>query len=192
MPDEHIPENFEIMSGQAVGERALVLFAIYMLSCTDTPRADVIHWVKSNNLWGSLSPEELNFLEAESPTEKQLINFSWHNERLHVLSWALHVVAKLAPPNEQASVNEFQNALSPFNNDTANRFLKTVNLRDEVELLDAADEIESQHWEARNANLTNCQPKKPVNLEIIQERHHAINWILWGEVADWDDVTTDT
>ncbi|RZV40917.1 MAG: DUF4272 domain-containing protein [Acidimicrobiales bacterium] len=192
LADEQISDDFKVVSAQAVGERALALFAIYMLSCTDTPRADVVHWIKSNNLWDSLSPKELNFVEAASPTEKQLINFSWHNERLHVLTWALDIIPKLASPIEQASVDGFQNASSPLNNDTAKRFLKTVKLRDEIELSEAANEIESHHWEARNANINNCQPKKPVNMEIIQERHHAINWILWGEVEDWDDVTTDT
>jgi hypothetical protein len=32
----------------------------------------------------------------------------------------------------------------------------------------------------------------PVDLEIVQERHHAINWVIGYDGAPWDEVTTDT
>ena len=54
-----------------------------------------------------------------------------------------------------------------------------------------ADIIEQAHWTARNAKLQSL-PNKTVDLEIIQERHHAINWILWGHEEPWDEVNTDT
>jgi hypothetical protein len=31
-----------------------------------------------------------------------------------------------------------------------------------------------------------------VDIEIIQERHHAINWVIGYEGLSWDEVTTDT
>ena len=191
MSEEHIAEDFEIMSSQEVGVRTLVLFAIWMLSCTETPRNEVIQWIKSNNLWDSLSPNELTFVEANPATKKQLINFSWHTERLHVLSWALGIITKLASAYEQSDINALEKTLSLVNYN-AKPFLKTVQLRDETEIIEASDEIEKHHWEARNSKIHDCQPKKPVDIEVIQERHHAINWILWGREEEWDDVATDT
>lgn len=180
------------MTAQEVAKRALVLFAIWMLSCTDTPRDEVIRWIESNGLWDLLSPEELVFVQANPASKKQVINFSWHIERLHVLSWALSINPKLAPANEQTNIDALQDVLAPFNYDAVKRFLNNAKLRAELEIWEAADEIETYHWEARNAKIHDCQPKKPVDMEVIQERHHAINWILWGEVEDWDDVATDT
>ena len=191
MSEEHITEDFEIMSSQEVGVRTLVLFAIWMLSCTETPRNEVIQWIKSNNLWDSLSPNELTFVEANPATKKQLINFSWHTERLHVLSWALGIITKLASAYEQSDINALEKTLSLVNYN-AKPFLKTVQLRDETEIIEASDEIEKHHWEARNSKIHDCQPKKLVDIEVIQERHHAINWILWGREEEWDDVATDT
>ena len=34
--------------------------------------------------------------------------------------------------------------------------------------------------------------RQPVDVEIIQERHHAINWVIGYEGLPWDLVTTDT
>jgi hypothetical protein len=31
-----------------------------------------------------------------------------------------------------------------------------------------------------------------VNIEIIQERHRAINWVNGYDSAPWDEVTSDT
>ena len=192
MSKEPIAEDFDIVSTKEVALRALVLFGIWMLSSTETPKAGIVRWIKDNNLWDSLSPEELAFIEANPATEKQIIDFSWHTERLHVLSWALGVDAELAPADRQTNIEPFKKALSPINFDTAKRFLKTAKLRDETELFEAADLIERYHWEARNAEIHSSKPSEPVDIEVIQERHHSINWILWGVEEDWDEVTTDT
>ncbi|MEY2943079.1 MAG: hypothetical protein RLY97_1093, partial [Pseudomonadota bacterium] len=40
--------------------------------------------------------------------------------------------------------------------------------------------------------LHNHSPEERVSLGIIQERHHAINWIIGYDGLDWDEVTTDT
>jgi hypothetical protein len=31
-----------------------------------------------------------------------------------------------------------------------------------------------------------------IDIEIVQERHHAINWITECDGLPWDEVTTDT
>jgi hypothetical protein len=31
-----------------------------------------------------------------------------------------------------------------------------------------------------------------IDIEIVQERHHAINWITEYDGLPWDEVTTDT
>jgi len=182
--------NDERMTVKEVAVRALCLFGIWLAN-TPTPREEVILWLKNNDLWESLTPDELRFVKTDQPTTKQQIDFSWHIERLHVLSWALNINDEMAPPNEQGTIAQFQKAISPLNADTSKRFINSVNLRNEIEIWEMADIIEKAHWTARNAKI-GPSPAKAVNLEIVQERHHAINWILWGREENWDDVNTDT
>lgn len=52
--------------------------------------------------------------------------------------------------------------------------------------------MQSLHWEARNAILKGLNTSLSIDIEIIQERHHAINWLIGYDGLDWDEVTTDT
>jgi len=178
------------MTADEVAVRALALYGVWLVN-TPTPRDEVILWLKNNNLWEALSEKELNFAETKHPTRQQQIDFSWHIERLYVLTWALGIIAEMIPHDQQGSIKEFQDTISPLNADTASRFIKAAKLRDEIEIWEMAEAIEKAHWEARNAKIKSI-PIKGVNLGIIQERHHAINWILWGRQENWDDVNTDT
>ena len=181
----------EIRSPQAVALRALAVFAVAGLS-KGAPRPEVLNWLTDNNLWSALAPSEAGYIDTPEPSHKQKINASWLSERLVVLVWALGLIAKLPRADEQCSMGEFQNRLPPFSSQGVEDFVAKSKLRPEAELLALADEILDLHWHARDAKMNARAPQKPVELEIIQERHHAINWVIGYEGADWDDVTTDT
>ena len=55
-----------------------------------------------------------------------------------------------------------------------------------------ANELMHLHWQARDARIHSKPTPPHVNIEIIQERHHAINWVIGYEGLPWDEVTTDT
>jgi hypothetical protein len=55
-----------------------------------------------------------------------------------------------------------------------------------------AEKIWQLNWSARDASINRRAPAVPVDLGLIQERHHAINWVMGYGGEDWDDVTTDT
>jgi hypothetical protein len=71
-------------------------------------------------------------------------------------------------------------------------FVAEAKLRPEKELIECADQILDLHWTARDAKIKGLDPSQPVNLGIIQERHHAINWVIGYDGLAWDEVTTDT
>jgi hypothetical protein len=48
------------------------------------------------------------------------------------------------------------------------------------------------HWKARDAELHERSMPPGIDIEIVQERHHAINWITRYAGLSWDEVTTDT
>jgi hypothetical protein len=52
--------------------------------------------------------------------------------------------------------------------------------------------ISRDHWNARDAQLHERSMPPGIDIEIVQERHHAINWITGYDGLPWDEVTTDT
>ena len=55
-----------------------------------------------------------------------------------------------------------------------------------------ADELMNLHWEARDAEVHARASPLRVDIEVVQERHHAINWVMGYDSLPWDEVTTDT
>ncbi len=155
-------------------------------------RADITEWLTENDLWKQLSPSEAGFIDTPEPSRRQVINAGWLSERLVVLVWALGGLNELPPHNEQCDTAAFDDLLPPFASASVSEFVNVSRLRPPFELLAMADEILAHHWEARDAEINNRPAKLPVDLGIIQERHHAINWIIGYDGVDWDEVTTDT
>lgn len=187
-----LPEADQIRSSREVGERALALFAIVGLALR-APRTDVLRWLQDNELWDSLSPRELGFIDNPLPSRKAVIDATWNAEGLIVLLWALRLVEQMPPADEQCDTSIFQELLPPYTDIPVREFVDSARLRSEAELISFADECLRLHWEARDAKLRQRAPRLPVDIEIIQERHRAINWVIGCDGgASWDEVTADT
>lgn len=186
-----LSEADQIRSSREVAERALALFAIVGLGF-GAQRTDVLPWLQENGLWDALSPRELGFIDNPSPSRKAVIDATWNAEALIVLLWALRLVERLPPANEQCDTSVFQELLPPYADIGVRAFVERAELRSDNELIALADECLRLHWEARDAKRRNAVPRVPVHIEIIQERHRAINWVIGYDSAPWDEVTTDT
>lgn len=181
----------EIRSAEDVAYRALILFCITGLAA-GADRSEIAAWLSEHDLWGKLAPSEAGFIDTPSPTHQQLINASWLSERLVMIIWALGKLRELPAPDEQCDLSVFQDLLPPFADVSVHEFIATARLRSPAELIAIADETMGLHWEARDAQINGHPTARDVDLEIIQERHHAINWVIGYGALDWDDVTTDT
>jgi hypothetical protein len=173
-----------------VARRALALFSIVGLAL-GAERQPVLHWLAKNELWNALTPSEIGFIDASPPSRKQIINASWWSERLVVLLWALGQIEEIPEANQQCDTAEFQAVLPPFAELTVPAFIGRSKLRSDAELIGMADNLLDLHWQARDAKL-NGRASPTVDIEIVQERHHAINWVVGYDSAPWDEVTTDT
>jgi hypothetical protein len=174
-----------------VARRSLALFSIMGLAF-GAPKPEVTEWLGEADLYSELAPSELRFIEAEAPSEKQIVDAGWMSERLIVLCWALRVVQELPSPDEQCDTGVFQRLLPPFAEVSVEDFIRQAVLRDDRALVAMADQLMTLHGEARRARAKNVSPRTPVDIEIIQERHHAINWVIGYDGASWDEVTADT
>jgi hypothetical protein len=70
--------------------------------------------------------------------------------------------------------------------------LDGASLRPAGELLDALDLHLRLHWAARQARLDKREAPAGLDEGVIRERHHALNWLVRFENADWDDIDTPT
>jgi hypothetical protein len=143
-------------------------------------------------LWAELSPIERGFLENPSPAERDVVNRGWDSECLIVLAWALGHCTQLPTADEQCELGQLGESFPPFADIGVEDFIATARLRPDGDLQRLQDDYMRLHAEGRNARLQGRAPREPVNIEIIQERHRAINWVNGYDGAPWDEVTSDT
>lgn len=181
----------QIRSAMEVAHRALALFGAIGLALR-ADRGEVLQWLDENDLRRWLTPRETRFVDGLAPSRQDMINMGWQSERLIVLLWSLMAIGQLPRADEQCDTGVFKDILPPFADVSVDDFVSRARLRPEQQLLAMADEMLRLHWEARDAKLNGRSPRLPVDIEIAQERHHAINWVIGYDGLPWDEVTTDT
>jgi hypothetical protein len=147
-------------------------------------------FLKQNQLNEFLTPEESNFLKEGHLDRQRCISMSWRCEGAYLLLWALGKIETLPIPSSQNDLNEIY-AVIPSLEDVAIQWIQEVQLRDIEAILDESDLIYRMHWATRQSNLQG-KALEELDSGVVQEWHHAINWLTSYENLDWDDVTTDT
>ena len=128
----------------------------------------------------------------------------WRLEGLWVLVWALGEV-QLNWPTGMCDVPRLNNILAGF--EARDDFIHSASLRAKTEILDALQVTMLLHWAIRDAWIH----KRPVPADldwsgsanmlattssaavgVVEERHHALNWLIRLDDADWDDEDTPT
>jgi hypothetical protein len=174
-----------------VARRCLALFAV-VGTALGAPRDQIFSWLRTEGLWGDLTAHEVAYLEQGNPPRKAHINFGWQSERLIVLLWALGKIQELPDSATQCDTSVFKSILPPFARTSTRTFIAQASLIDEDSLWKQADFYLEDHWKARDAQLHERSMPPGIDIEIVQERHHAINWITGYDGLPWDEVTTDT
>lgn len=181
----------EIRPADEIAQRSLALFAV-VTTALGGPKDDIISWVRTEGLWGAMTPHEVAYLEQTNPPPQAHINFGWHSECLLVLLWALGKLGELPDLATQCDTSVFKAVLPPFARTSARAFIAQATLIDEERLWNQAESYLNDHWKARAAKIHGRPGSLSVNLEIVQERHHAIDWVTGYDGLPWDEVTTDT
>lgn len=170
---------------QDIGERIICLFCLAGTAFNEGDTS-FVEYLKEFGLWNSLSKEEINYLSSPTYGNQAHINASWRLEALYLLVWAVELVPELPFPTEQASVSEFIDSL-PSSDEAPDKFISSLKLRAISEIMDMSDLIYRLHWAVR-------QYGSSLDLDggVVQERHHAINWLTNYDGENWDWVATDT
>ena len=180
-----------VRTAPEIATRALVLFGVTGVGL-GAVRTEVMNWLKTDGLEDALTPRERNLFVGPEPSARQLLNAGWQSEALFVLLWALEKIDELPPANVQCNTAELKAILPPYAEVSTRAFIDFASRRGDSVLIAKADEILDLHWQARDAAIHKRPPHRDVNIEIIQERHHGINWVIGYDGVPWDEVTTDT
>lgn len=172
-----------------VARRSLVLYSMSAVGYgAESQRA--VNWLRVQNLWDFVSPDEKAFLTNEDPSEQQVVEASWRVESLWTLLWSMGKIDYLDFPTDTCDVEKVQD-LMPVPDSDCEGFLADSTLRSLPEVLDQVDMIYRIHWAVREAQLTGQAIPCSLNPSVVYERHYALNWLV-GYADQWDDITTDT
>jgi hypothetical protein len=183
----------KVRTAHEISQRTLALGAAVALSF-GAPRKEIIAFVEEAGLLKNLSSVENSYIYSARRSSKQTINMSWNSEALTVLLWSIGKFSCIPSPYAQCSTGDLADALPPYGDEPLDKFLGTAKRRSEQALFEMATSIHDQHVVARQrkSNPEYRPGYGVVNLEIVQERHRAINWIVGYCGQSWEDVTTDT
>jgi hypothetical protein len=182
----------ELRPALEVAQRALALFVVALRSESLAFGKEItVTELESKRplAFGALTPSELLFLNAAAPDQQQITNFTWRYEALFLLQWALGLATDLPHPTGICDVRAVARTMLDANEEA---LLAGAQLRPAAALLDALDLHFRLHWAVRQARLDGKDGVNGLDGGVIQERHHALNWLVRFDGADWDEVDTPT
>ncbi len=198
-------DEAEVRAPRDVALRVLAMWAAAMRA-EGAPAEHVHGLLDRAGAWEAASPQEEAFLREEAPPPERCGPFVWRLEAIEPLLWALGHLPALDWPAGFCDVPRQIGIIRPFEAEPR-RFIEGARLRPVSELLDAQDLVLRQHWAIRTCYLngeaipadldwTGAAVRMPVRgapeTGAVAERHRALNWLLYFNGADWDDVDTPT
>jgi hypothetical protein len=139
--------------------------------------------------FAALSPTERAFMADDAPPRQAIVNHAWRYEAVVPLAWAVNALDALPFPDAICDVSSLAKTILALD---ARAFVAGARLRAAGELLDALDVVFRLHWATTDARIKKTEPPAGVEPGVVAERHHALNWLVRFENADWDDVSTPT
>jgi hypothetical protein len=171
-----------------VAYRALALLAVAVKG--EGLEQEMVERMKRDyGLASHLTPKEAAFVLDKNPSQHDRIQFSWRYEAAWVLLWALGYVEELEPPS---MICDVPRAVSIMKERSAEQFIADARLRPLAQILDEADLIYRYNWAVVDARVNGDPPPSGLDPGVVQERHHALNWLIGYMEQEWDDVSTDT
>ena len=171
-----------------VASRTIVLHCVAAVGYGVQPQP-VIDWLKSQSLWGVVSPDERAFICSESPSDELCNAARWRQEAQWALLWTIGKVAALGLPTKTCDTKMLVDEIMPALGDPVDSFVSSAELRPRAVLLGEDDRTYNLHCYARQAFRDGTLPSDLL-YEVLFQRHHAFEWLSGDD--DWDNVRTDS
>jgi len=190
LPPIESEEETQLRTAEEVGIRIACLFTV-VGHAFEPSSEDYKEYLVANGLWEHLTPQETAFISNPSLDDESAIAFTWRSEALFVLMWAVGLFDELPWPDHQSDTAEIV-ARFPGYEESPRPFVQGLKLRPKSEILDASDLIYRLHWAVRYLDSEIGSTPGGLDGSVVQQWHHAINWITRYKGLDWDEMTTDT
>ncbi|MGB5164983.1 MAG: DUF4272 domain-containing protein [Woeseiaceae bacterium] len=186
--DDSFEEDWDTRSSREIRRRSLVLFGLVRMANGEDGHG-IYQWLVDQDVESAIAPEEKRILTSAHLSDKDQINASWRVEALEVMLWALNELPDLSPLSGQCDSSRIQDVFALILSNTSD-FLDKDEMRSEGEIYEQQEAIENHNWTIRDARIHGRPQPKDLDSGVVEEKHYALNWILFGE--DWDEVLTDT
>lgn len=170
---------------------ALTLVAIRAESLTaGEPIAPSEMQERYPSVFEALTPNERAFMGSDpAPDEQTVVDYGWRYEAADTLRWAMGRYESQSFPSEICDVPATAGDLVQTGPEA---ILASAALRPTSQILDHVDLQLRLHWASTDARIHQRPAPRGIQSSVLQERRHALNWLLRFENAEWDDVTTPT
>jgi hypothetical protein len=187
LPAIETQDEISFRTGADIMHRAMALFVASYAAIhgsVGTAHALIDRWMIADKL----SPFERAFLFGDGADDRSRIQLSWRCEALAVLMWAIGLIERMPFPDGTFDFSSLAEFWLPLEGTSWDH----VVTRSPDEILDQADLIYRFHWAVRDAQLLDNDPPAGIDAGVVMERHHALNWLIGYDEAEWDDIATDT
>lgn len=184
--NERLPElepSLRLRDKSSIATRALAL-QVAVACSYGYASSEGVEWLRNHHLTSSLSEAERAFLEDKRGDK---LRFQPQVECLFAFAWVLGLTSPLdwkSPPPENL-VSLYPNLKTK---ESPQRFLESIRVRSEIEVLAAVDTSYCVHWGCRQVLLDGRSP--PLQVAAIENRRRALEWSVGTE--NWDDLSLDT
>ena len=179
-------EQVRLRNAKEVARRAICLFAVAAHAEVDGD-FDANEFLSKHKLMGSLSPNEIAFLEKKDRTEQENSTMTWRYEAVWSLLWSLNQFEEIGFPDSQSDASKSVKLII----DNPQALIDNAKLRPTKEILDSADLLYRCKWLCDEARQ-NGENLKGLSSSVVYERLYALNWLIHHGNDDWDDVKTDS
>lgn len=177
------------------GCRMMILYALAYTASQIDDREKIVNWLKQEDVWAHVSPNEKEFFEGKVTDEQKIIDFSWEGEGAYILAWALNFIKETPTPTEQVSEEQldiFTTAV-PSLGAPLKDFLSNLSYRNTAEIYDENIFHELATAYFRDLLFNGNADNTDIDRGISFIRHRTLNWVRrLSDIKDWDDTDTST
>lgn len=197
LPPIETRDEVKLRTKEEIAFRSLAL-TVVTAKAIGMRQPSVENAVKQLGLATHFSTRERAFILDPTPPHQDVVHFAWSGEAAWPLFWALGFVQRLDQPIPVTGERDLPDAVHAVQDHGAGPFVDAARLRSLDEVLDEVDLIYRYHWAVREAWLRGGKMPAGLDPGVIEERHHALNWLVVprdeqpDEWPEWDDVDTST
>lgn len=171
----------EVKSPNDIVNRILCLNAILFKAFDVKGNNYNTDWLKSSNLFESLTQLELDYLQKDIKAEQ----FETHVESVYALLWAVSLYDEMS---FISTPDDIVKKISINVGDSISEFKEKCKLRTKKEIIEVADLYYCVDW--ANTEHILSYKKEYYYAYIIKRRRQALEWLIYN--FDWDEIPLDT